>query len=245
MPIAATRAFVLGTTPYFEQDKLVHLLTEYRGILKAIAPGALKNKNRFGSMLELFTEAEFQYYWKEEKELITLSKGDLVKSYFNLVSDPGNIFYFYLLAEILLRFVPYNHNDSRIYRLVRAFLENRAEGIEMNLLFLYFLVWILRIEGLMFSPGICHNCFAKDLRQAWLKIDFRGILCSRCKTDENVMFTGSDLEFLAWTEKHAPKELEVWKEKIDCAGLIRTFKQMIEYHGELSLKSSQYLPEFM
>ncbi|MDQ1353060.1 MAG: repair protein RecO [Acidobacteriota bacterium] len=245
MPIAATRSFVLGTLPFSEQDKLVHLLTNDKGIIKAIAPGALKNKNRFGSLLELFSEVEFQYYWQEEKELVTLSKGDLVKSYFQIVSDPGNIFYFYLLAEILLRFVPYNHNDNRIYRLVRAFLENRAEGIEMNLLFLYFLVWILRIEGLMFNPGICHNCFAKEISHAWLKTDFRGILCSQCKTNENVMFTGDDLQFIRWTEKHAPKELAVWQEKIDCAKLIRTFKQMIEYHGELSLKSSQYLPEFM
>lgn len=245
MPIAATRSFVLGTLPFSEQDKLVHLLTSDKGIIKAIAPGALKNKNRFGSLLELFSEVEFQYYWQEEKELVTLSKGDLVKSYFHMVSDPGNIFYFYLLAEILLRFVPYYHNDNRIYRLVRAFLENRAEGIEINLLFIYFLVWILRIEGLMFNPGICHNCFAEEISQAWLKTDFRGILCSQCKTNENVMFTGSDLQFIRWTEKHAPKEMEVWKEKLDCAELIRTFKQMIEYHGELSLKSSQYLPEFI
>lgn len=245
MPIDATRAFILGTLPFSEQDKLVHLLTVNKGILKAIAPGALKNKNRFGSLLELFSEVEFQYYWQEEKELITLSKGDLVKSYFHIVSDPGNIFYFYLMAEILLRFVPYNHNDDRIYRLVRAFLENRTNGIEINLLFLYFLVWILRIEGMMFDPGFCHNCFTRDIQQAWLKTDFRGILCSQCKTNENIMFTTNDLKFLSWTQTHSPKDLEIWKEKIDCPKLIRIFKQKIEYHGELILKSSQYLPEFV
>jgi len=116
MPNASTRAFVLGTSPFNEQDKLVHLLTFDRGILRAIAPGALKNRNRFGSLLELFTEGEFQYYWKEDKEMITLSKGDIVKSYFNTVSEPQNIFYFYLVSEILLKFIPYNHRDKRIYR---------------------------------------------------------------------------------------------------------------------------------
>lgn len=245
MPIDATRAFILGTLPFSEQDKLVHILTINKGILKAIAPGALKNKNRFGSLLELFSEVEFQYYWQEEKELITLSKGDLVKSYFHIVSDPANIFYFYFMAEILLRFVPYNHSDDRIYRLVRAFVENRANGIEINFLFLYFLTWILRLEGMMFDPGFCHNCFTRNIHQAWLKTDFRGILCSQCKTNENVMFTPNDLQFLSWTQKHSPKELEIWKEKIDCSKLIRIFKQKIEYHGELILKSSQYLPEFV
>jgi DNA repair protein RecO (recombination protein O) len=244
MPNASTQAFVLGTSTFSEQDKLVHLLTKERGILKAIAPGALKNRNRFGSLLELFTEGEFQYYWKEDKEMITLSKGDIVKSNFNTVSDPKNIFYFYLVSEILLRFVPYSHKDKRIYRLVKALLENRAQGIKMNLLLLYFLIWILRIEGMMFNPAICHNCFDRNIQQAWMKTDFRGILCPKCKTNENLMFMGNDLQFIKWTEKNRPRDLEVWEDKIDSAKLIRIFKVKIEYHGELSLKSSQYLAEF-
>ncbi len=244
MPNASTQAFVLGTSPFNEQDKLVHLLTFNRGILRAIAPGALKNRNRFGSLLELFTEGEFQYYWKEDKEMITLSKGDIVKSYFNTVSEPQNIFYFYLVSEILLKFVPYNHRDKRIYRLVRAMLENRIKGIEMNLLLLYFLIWILRIEGMMFNPQICHNCFAPHIQQAWMRTDFRGILCSKCKTNENLMFTGNDLQFIQWTEKNAPKDLDIWQDKINREKLIRMFKGKIEHHGEFSLKSSQYLVEF-
>jgi recombinational DNA repair protein (RecF pathway) len=169
----------------------------------------------------------------------------MVKSYFHIVSDSSNIFYFYLLAEILLRFVPHNYVDNRIYRLVRTFLENRANGVDINLLLLYFLVWILRIEGMMFKPGICYNCYTKGIHQAWMKTDYRGILCSQCKTDEKIMLTSSDLQFLAWTEKHAPPNIGIWKDKIDCPKLIRIFKQKIEYHGELNLKTSQYLPEFI
>lgn len=245
MPNASTQAFVLETSPFNEQDKLVHLLTIKRGILKAIAPGALKNRNRFGSLLELFTEGEFQYYWREDKEMITLSKGDIIQSNFNSVSDPKNIFYFFLVSEILLRFVPYNHKDRRLYRLVRALLESRSIGIEMNFLLLYFLIWILRIEGLMFNPSICHNCFDCNIQQAWVRTDFRGILCPKCKTNENLKLTGNELQFLKWTEKNSPKDLGIWKNKIDILRLIRIFKQKIEHHGEFSLNSTQYLEEFM
>lgn len=244
MPNASTRAFVLGTAPLSEQDKLVHLLTDNRGILKAIAPGALKNQNRFGSILELFTEGEFQYYWKEDKEMVTLTKGDIAKSYFNTVSDPQNIFYFYLVSEILLKFVPYYHKDKRIFRLIRTMLETRAEGVEINLLLLYFLVWILRIEGMMFNPAMCANCSDINIPQAWLRTDFRGILCPRCRTNESLMLTGNELRFIGWTEKNPPKSLDIWKGKIDGPKLVRIFKQKIEHHGEFSLKSSQYLAEF-
>ena len=56
MPIGSTQAFVLSAAPLNEQDKLVFLLTVEKGILKAVAPGALKAKNRFGALLELFTD---------------------------------------------------------------------------------------------------------------------------------------------------------------------------------------------
>ena len=167
MPIGSTQAFVLSTSPLNEQDKIVHLLTADRGIIKAVAPGSLKSGNRFGALLELFTEGDFQYYWKENKEMVTISKGDIINSYFNLISDPENIFYFYLISETLLKFIPFNLRDKRIFRLVASIIKGRVKGINMNLLLLYFFVWILRIEGMMFNPGICYNCFQKSIIESF------------------------------------------------------------------------------
>jgi DNA repair protein RecO (recombination protein O) len=244
MPIASTQAFVLGNSPLKEQDRLIHLLTMNRGILRAMAPGSLKFKNRFGSLFELFTEGEFHYYWQENKDLITISKGEILHSYFNIVSDPQNIFYFYLAAEVFLKFIPFYQKDNRLYRLLQAILLHRQEGVEMNLLLVYFLIWVLRIEGMMFDPRLCYNCFAKNIQQAWIKQDFQGILCPQCKTTETLMLVDEELGFIKWTGKNSPKGLGEWKEKIDIAKLVRAFTRKIEYHGECSLKSSQYLSEF-
>jgi len=244
MPYAVTPAFVLGFTPVKEQDKLVHLLTRDKGILKAIAPGALKFRNRFGSMLELFTENEFVYYWLEDKELVTLSRGEIIQSYFHLLSRPENIFYFYLVAEILLKFIPFAHPDQRLYRLVDSILKGRLTGIDMDLLLLYFLVWVLKIEGLMFGVEACQNCRQTGLKDAWIRTDFRGILCPQCHTDEPFMLDADDLQFLRWSQKHAPKDLPLSPGKIDRARLIRIFKKKIEFHGEFSLQCAQYLPQF-
>jgi len=244
MPIASTQAFVLGSSPLKEQDRLIHLLTINRGVLRAMAPGSFKVRNRFGSLFELFTEGEFHYYWQENKDLITISKGEIIHSYFNIVSDPQNIFYFYMMAEVLLKFIPFNHKDKRLYRLLHTILTHRREGIAMNLLLLYFFIWVLRIEGMMFNPRFCYNCYGKNIKQAWFKTDFRGILCRDCKTNENLVLAHEDLLFITWTEKNSPKSLDDWQDRIDAANLVRAFKKKIEYHGECSLKSSQYLPEF-
>ncbi len=244
MPISSTQAFVLGSIPLKEQDKLIHLLSIDRGILKAIAPGALKSKNRFGALLELFTEGHFFYYWNEEKELITISKGEILTSFFNLISKPENIFYFYLIAEIILKTIPYNLRDTRIFRLVRSILAAREKGTDLGLLLLYFQIWILRIEGMMFNPGICYNCFTKNIETAWVKTNFRGILCNRCKTNDKHCLTGPELKYIKWTTSNPPENPCSWISDINQKKMNRIFLKKIEYHGECSFKSKQYLPLF-
>ena len=220
------------------------LLIYETGSKYSISRISLKFKNRFGSLIELFTEGEFHYYWQENKDLITISKGEIFHSYFNIVSDPQNIFYFYLVTEVFLKFIPFNQKDNRLYRLLQAILLHRQEGVEMNLLLVYFLIWVLRIEGMMFDPRLCYNCFTKNIQQAWIKQDFQGILCTQCKTTETLMLADEELGFIKWTGKNSPKGLGEWREKIDIAKLVRAFTRKIEYHGECSLKSSQYLSEF-
>lgn len=244
MPIATTRAFVLGTSVLSEQDKLVHLLTDNQGIIRGIAPGSLKAGNRFGSLFELFTEGEFHYYWKETRELITISKGEILTSYFPVVSAPENIFYFYLIADVYLNFVPFVHHNNRLYRLVNTILLHRQEGVDMDLLLLYFLIWVLRIEGMMFEPHLCYNCYTHELQQAWLKSDYQGIVCAKCLTGETVMLQNNELNYIQWTEHHPPKESHIWKNHIDTQKLIRAFTRKIQFHGECTLKSTQFLPEF-
>ncbi len=244
MPIASTRAFVLGSSTLSEQDRLVHLLTDGQGIIRAIAPGSMKARNRFGSLFEMFTEGEFYYYWKENKELITISKGEIINSYFTIVSAPENIFYFYLIADVFLSFVPYNHNDNRLYRLIHTILTHRQLGVDMDLLLLYCLVWVLRIEGMMFDPTLCYNCYDHGLQQAWFKSDYQGILCHKCITNETQILHKNELDYIKWTEHHSPQELNTWKNHIETAKLIRAFTRKIQYHGECTLKSAQYLAEY-
>lgn len=243
MPLSSTKGLVLGSSLINEQDKFVFVLTLDRGIIRAIAPGAARARNRFGSLFELFTAGDFQYYWNEERERITLTQGEIVWSFFPVVSRPENIFYFYLVAEIVLKLVPFNHRDRRIYRLLMAILKTREEGAKIDFLVLYFLIWILKIEGLLFQPDVCANCQARDFPQAWIRDDFRGILCPECKRSERLMLAGSDLRFIRWALAHAPARWKEWNEVFSSARLIRLLIRQIEYHGEFTLKTTFYLPE--
>ncbi len=244
MPQASTRALVLAASPLNEQDKLVALLTAERGLLKAVAPGAAKLGNRFGSLLELFTEGDFQYYWRQDKELVTLSRGEIYKSHFPLVTAAANIFYFSFLAEIVLKSLPPGNRDTRIFKLLNAVLEGREAGVAMDWLALYFLSWFLRSEGLLFNPRRCANCGARELDQAWLRSDFRGLLCSSCRSNERLRLAREEMDYIAWTAAHPPTDSAAWYGRFAPAGLIRILTGKVEHHGEFALQSRRYLPEF-
>jgi len=245
MPQAQVSALVLSSMPLNEQDKLVCLLTAKRGMLKAVAPGAAKMKNRFGSLLELFTAGDFYIYWNEEKELATLAKGEIKESFFDVVSSADNIFYFYLIAEIVLKFVHLNQHDQRLYRLLLAILRGRrGKQLAMDWLLLYFLAWFLRSEGLLFNPGQCANCASAPLARGWVRRDYRGLLCAGCKTDERLTLGREELTYLQWTARHHPRQSGAWAGRFQPAAMIRLLAGKIEYHGEFTLQSSRYLPEF-
>lgn len=243
MPQASTLALVLSAAPLNEQDKLVTLLTDEHGLLKAVAPGAAKIKNRFGSLFELFTEGEFHYYWHEGRELVTLSKGEIKKSFFTVVSAAENVFYFYFLAEITLKVMQPGNRDTRIYKLLKAILAGREQGLAMDWLLLYFLVWLLRSEGLLFNPRRCSNC-GSELDLAWLRDDYRGLLCAGCHGNERFSLDREELAYMLWTSTHAPAETRIWSDRFAPAGLIRILTAKIEHHGEFNLQSRRYLPEF-
>lgn len=244
MPQASTRALVLDQIPFKEQDRMVHLLTENRGILKAIAPGSMRSKNRFGSLFELFTDGNFFYYWKENREIITITKGDIITSYFQTVSDSKNVFYFYFVAEIIRKFVPFQQKEPRIFKLMLSILESRVKGGNIQKLILYFLIWILRIEGMMFDPHACANCNSRGISNVWIRTDYRGTLCARCHGDEKIFISKPEQDFIRWIRSRSPSEIDQWNEEMNINKMIRIFKEKIEFHGEFSLKTPMYLKEF-
>jgi len=243
MPLSSVSALVLQASPLNEQDKWVMLLTQKGSILKGVAPGACRIRNRFGSLLELFTCGRFFYYWKEDREMVTISKADLGHSFFPVVAQAENIFYFYLQAEILIKFVPWRSGDERLYSLTLSLLKSAEAGRPAADLLLYFLVWICHIEGVLFNPSACVSCGAR-LSEGWSRSDFKGVLCRRCRRDEKNYFSVADLDLVRAILSHAPERIAEQAMAVDNGKLLRFFTRKIEYHGEFSLRTLQYLKEF-
>ncbi|HEX4600172.1 MAG TPA: DNA repair protein RecO [Gemmatimonadales bacterium] len=106
MALVTTSALVLQTYRYSETSKVVRLATRELGVQSAIAKGALRPRSRFGAGLELLSEGVAQLYFRETRDLHTLSAFDVVTLRRELAQDVSRFASAAALAEVMLKMAP-------------------------------------------------------------------------------------------------------------------------------------------
>ena len=175
MPLHETEAFVLRSYTLKEADKICVFLTRDAGKLRGVAHGARKLRSRFGSSLEPFTEVALTYFQKENKELVSVSNCEIIRSSFDLSSRSEMLAATEYLAELALEFLPDHEPNEKVYRLIAATLEALRQSPDKapDPLVRYFEVWLLKLAGFFPDLRHCGSCEKNLEREAsvWLTAD--------------------------------------------------------------------------
>jgi DNA repair protein RecO (recombination protein O) len=175
MALFDTEALILRTYNLAEADKIVVCLSRSAGLIRGVAKGCRKLKNRFGAALEPFTLVQLSYYQKEHQELVSLRQTEILRSHFNLSSDAVILTGLAYMGDLLMEFSPPNQANDKLFRMATACLDAIAQSpVDLQSVLRYFEVWLLKIEG-----------FLPDLR--------RCAECHRVFAIEETVFMGSDL----------------------------------------------------
>src|ERR1700716_1064924 len=159
MALTETEALVLRTYNLAEADKIVVCLTRNEGLIRAVAKGARRLKNRFGAALEPFTLLNIAYQQKENQELVSLRQTEILKSHFNLCRDPDILTGLAYMGDLLVEFSPPHQTNDKLFRMVTACLEALVQGPrDLQLILRYFEVWVLRLEGFLPDLRRCSEC---------------------------------------------------------------------------------------
>jgi DNA repair protein RecO (recombination protein O) len=187
MGLVETEGVILKTYSLAEADKIVVLLTQTEGLIRGVAKGAKRLKSRFGGGLEPFSIINISYFQKEERELVSIGRVELIKSFFEVAGNPQFLQKFSYLAELLLEFAPPHDPNERLYRMAKVCLETSAEQRDsIETIGLYFELWILKLGGYLPDWNKCGNCKKKIGANAsvGLQINFH-ILCQQCQLSRN------------------------------------------------------------
>lgn len=159
MSTVETEAVIIRAYRLSEADKIIVSLTRSEGTIRGVARGALRLKSQFGAGLEPFTHVALSLYVKEGRELVTIKRAEIIKSYFTLSSRPEVLTVLDHLGQLIVEFAPPHQPDEKLFRLILACLEavggdpESAPSIRP-----YFELWVLKLTGFLPDLKTCGGC---------------------------------------------------------------------------------------
>src|SRR6058998_1012440 len=106
MALVNTEAIVLRTYNLAEADRIVLCLTRSAGLVRAVARGARRMRSTFGAALEPFTLIRLAFYEKENRELVTITDAEILKSHFVLAGRLEAAEVLAYMGELVSEFAP-------------------------------------------------------------------------------------------------------------------------------------------
>jgi DNA repair protein RecO (recombination protein O) len=166
---------VLRTIKLGEADRIVTLITEGHGKVRAVAKGVRKTKSRFGGRLEPMTHVALQLY--EGRELDTITQAETLDHFRALRDDLDRVAKAQALLEVVDQVAQERQPNAPLYRMLVGALRALAAANAPLLLGAFFLK-LLALEG--FQPVLdrCVNC-GDTAELVAFDLDEGGVLCRR------------------------------------------------------------------
>ena len=205
MPLFETEALILRSYNLAEADKIVVCLSRSAGVIRGVAKGCRKLKNRFGAALEPFTLINLTYYEKENQELVSFRQVEILKSRFNLSSNASILTGFAYMGDLLIDFSPPHQANDNLFRMALACFETASEAPEdLESVLRYFEVWLLKLEGFLPDFRMCANCqkaFGEEMIYLGPDLSLR---CPQCSNSHGSVVSKRLRSHMRTAEKLSP-----------------------------------------
>ncbi|MEX0835967.1 MAG: DNA repair protein RecO [Nitriliruptor sp.] len=169
------QGIVLRTYKLGETDRIVHLLTQGRGKVRAVAKGVRRPGSRFGGRLEPYSHVDLQLY--EGRNLDTINQVELIAPHAAVRADHGLSAAAAAMCELTDQIAQEGERDNALFLLLRAGLQTLEAGpLEPAVFVDAFLLRASSIAGFRCFAGACAIC-GRPGPHAFLSVKVGGTLC--------------------------------------------------------------------
>ena len=178
-----TEAIVLRSMRFSEADRILHLYTERRGRIGAIAKGVRKTKSRFGARLEPLSHVELMLH-EGAGELQTITGVELLRSHHATRESSYRLNAGLIGAEAMLRLFGEPEANERAFGALARFLDllDEAPAAEtrpaLDPLALSFQLKLLWLAGYLPHLTSCVECGSAPSSSATRRA--QAAPCARC-----------------------------------------------------------------
>jgi DNA repair protein RecO (recombination protein O) len=174
---------VLRTYRLGEADRIVVLLTEHHGKVRAVAKGIRRTSSRFGARLEPMSHVSLQL-WQGRSELDVVDQAEVVDTFRAVRESLDRVAKGMSVLEVADHLAQERHTDRALYQMVVGALRTLADPErDPALLAPAFFLKALVLEGAGPVLDGCASCGESDGDVELVAFDLLqgGALCRRCR----------------------------------------------------------------
>jgi len=182
------RAVVLRTYRLGEADRIVVLLSESHGKVRAVAKGVRRTASRFGARLEPLSHVSL-LLWSGRGELDVVNQAEVVDNFKAVREDLDKVAKGFSMLEVADQLAQERHADPALYRMLVGALRALADPAnDPTLVPAAFFMKALVGEGAGPVLDECVSCGAAADDEALVAFDLTegGALCRRCRRGRSV-----------------------------------------------------------
>ncbi|WP_294157151.1 DNA repair protein RecO [uncultured Clostridium sp.] len=185
LSVFETKAVIIKTQDYRENDKLVWFYTENLGKITAIVRGAKKSKSRFLSLTLPLCYGEYMVY--KGKNLYTLQEGRIINSFQGLLNNLDKLTYSSYLCELMDIACEENEVNEDLFRdLVTTLYLLNTDALDYELLIRAFELKLLKETGYSLTLDSCCICRKKIGVANYISLSSFGGVCDECTKEHGV-----------------------------------------------------------
>jgi len=183
MSLFRDQGVVLRTYRLGEADRIIVLLTEHHGKVRAVAKGVRRTASRFGARLEPLSHVAL-LLWQGRSELDIVDQAEVLENFRTVREDLGRVGKGLSLLEVADQLAQERHADPRLYAMLVGALRVLADPErDPTLVPPAFFLKALVLEGAGPVLDVCVSCGEPDGEVELVAFDLveGGALCRRCR----------------------------------------------------------------
>jgi DNA repair protein RecO (recombination protein O) len=239
--IISTEGVVLRRRDFGETSRIAVVYTRDAGKVQLLAKGARIPKNKFGAALEPLSRGEFVFYWRESKDLFTLTETAAVLPGRFIREDAKALPYGLAMAEATDKLSGEGDPDAGLYELVASSLAALDRGGPGAALLSQFLIKLATRLGLKPDIGTCAACGRlRPSDGVALELKEGTVLCRDCQpaVGDFISLSPATYSYVNTLISFEPSRLGLVKAGPEIVEQTLSFiRAHLHYHTALEIKS--------
>jgi len=235
MSLYKEQGIVLRTMKLGEADRIITVLTQGVGKIRAVAKGVRKTRSKFGARLDQFTHVDLLLYKGRELDIVT--QAEIITSFREIRADYTRFAAGEMILEAADRVIEDRERNTRMFMLLLGALRGLVvEGADPGTVADAFLLRLTSLAGFRPALTACAECGKSEVTR--FSIQQGGMVCEACRTGGTIRVGEGTVPYLAALLDDVTPGPDP-AARAEGSNLVRAY---LEYHLDRPLRAWAHVP---